>query len=96
MDMPDGVEGEVMDDEEREALEMTSEELLALASQGEPAQVAHRPPANFNQHGGDMVGEDTKDSHSIGQIEPGAPVKTIYLRPVLGNHPNIVLVRRMA
>jgi hypothetical protein len=42
--MSNGMEDGLMDDEIRDALEMTREELLARAEKGEPARVARSDP----------------------------------------------------
>jgi hypothetical protein len=44
MGMSDGVEDGLMDDEIRDALKLTKEELLARAASGEPADVARSAP----------------------------------------------------
>lgn len=44
MGMSDGTEDGLMDDEIRDALAMTREELLARAAKGEPADVARSDP----------------------------------------------------
>lgn len=44
MGMSDGMEDGLMDDEIRDALKMTKDELLARAAKGEPADVARSDP----------------------------------------------------
>lgn len=44
MAMFNGVEDRIMDQEEREALEMSAAELLAKAAKGKPARVARKKP----------------------------------------------------
>lgn len=76
-----------MDDETQTALQLTKSDLLAMRDAGEPGVVAKRP-RDLNRLAKAIVGE------AVG--EPERPVRTIYLRPVRGNHPNVVGVKRMA
>ena len=58
-----------MDKEEREALEMTKDELLARAAKGEPADVARKKPArvrgDLNQRAAAIVSEATQDMPDV-------------------------------